>query len=324
MSAMDNRLKTNVGINKTNIKLDQWANGLATTPNTSEASKTSPLFGAMFDITKAFSVFAVHSTSLFPDSGKDSRGNQFSPVVGKGDEAGLKITTEDGKWSGTISYYRIKQSGGSQNDPNKANVNTDIYDQLTVAAAGDPVKLAARDQRYPTRPIGDLIQAGEQESKGFEIDLNYQPSRNWAFVFSYANGKQKVTKDLLITGSTVGQSTPGFVKQQFSLLSKYTFTEGGAKGLSLGLGLHKAGKALQDYNGAGGTARYNPSTFYAEAFATYRYKAFGWNQSVQLNVKNLTSQGEYTGWVPEAGKTATQRYEVPSKVRFTLTYGIDL
>lgn len=324
MSALDNRLKTNVGFNKTNIKLDQWANGTATTPNSTSQSKNSPLFGAMFDITKSVSIFAVHSSSLFPDSGKDSRGAQFSPVVGKGDEAGFKISTEDGKWSGTISYYKIKQTGGSQNDPNKANVNTDIYDALTVAAAGNPTLLAARDQRFPTRPIGDLIQAGEQESKGFDLDLNYQPTRNWAFMLSYAHNKQRVTKDLLITGSTVGQSTPGHVKQQVSLLSKYTFTEGAAKGLSLGLGLQKSDKALQDYSGPGGTARYNPSTFYAEAFGTYRFKAFGWNQSIQLNIKNLTTQGEFTGWKPVSGQTATERYEVPSKIRYVLTYGIDL
>ncbi len=319
MSAFDNRLKTNVGINKTNIKLSQWANGAASVPNVSKQSKQSPLFGVLYDITKEFSVFGVHSASLFPDSGKDSRGAQFSPVVGKGDEFGVKAQTEDGKWSGTVSIYKIKQSGGSQNDPNKANVNTDIYDQLTAQG-----RIAERDARFATRPIGDLIQAGEQESKGVEADINFQPTRNWAFLLSYANNKQEVTKDLLISGSTVGQSTPGHIKQQFSLLGKYTFTEGVAKGLSLGVGLQKAGKALQDYSGPGGAARYNPSTFYAEAFATYRYKLGGYNQSLQLNLKNITTQGEYTGWVPVAGQVATSRYEVPSKMRISLTWGLDL
>jgi len=319
MSVFNDRLKTNVGINKTNIKLSQWANGSASVPNVSKQSKQSPLFGAIYEITKEFSVFAVHSASLFPDSGKDSRGAQFSPVVGKGDEAGFKVQTEDGKWSGTLSIYKIKQTGGSQNDPNKPNVNTDIYDQLTAEG-----RISERDARFPSRPIGDLIQAGEQESKGVELDVNFQPNRNWAFLFSYAHNKQEVTKDLLISGSTVGQSTPGHIKQQFSLLSKYTFTEGAAKGLSLGLGLQQAGKALQDYSGPGGTARYNPSTFYAEAFGTYRFKAFGYRQSVQLNIKNITKQGEFTGWKPVSGQTATERYEVPSQIRFVLSYGIDL
>lgn len=319
MSALDNRLKTNVGFNKTNIKLDQWGNGTATTPNTTKQSKNSPLFGALYDITKELSVFGVHSSSLFPDSGKDSRGGQFSPVVGKGDEFGFKLQTEDGKWSGTASVYKIKQTGGSQNDPNKPNVNTDIYDQLTAQG-----RIAERDARYPSRPIGDLIQAGEQESKGFELDLNYQPNRNWAFLFSYANNKQEVTRDLLITGSTVGQSTPGHIKQQWSLLTKYTITQGALKNLSFGLGLQQAGKALQDYSGPGGTARYNPSTFYAEAHAAYRYKAFGYSQTIRLNAKNLTEQDDFTGWKPVAGQTATQRYEVPTKMRFIVSWGIEL
>jgi outer membrane receptor protein involved in Fe transport len=326
MSAFDNRLKTNIGVNHTNIKLDQWSNGTDDTPNTSKAEKNSPLFGALYDITKWLSVFGVHSTSLFPDSGKDSYGNQFSPVVGTGNEFGFKIQTEDGKWSGTVSYYNIEQEGGSQNDPNAPNVNTVIYDQLTAQG-----RIAERDARYPTRPIGDLIQAGTQESKGFEVDLNWQPTRNWAFLFSYANNEQEVTEDLLTVGSTVGQSTPGHIKQQFSMLSKYTFTEGAVKGLSLGLGLQYADKALQDYSGPAatnttnpyGSARYNPDIFYMEAFATYRYRAFGYNQWVQLNVKNLTEQGEYTGWKPVAGQVATERYEIPVDMRISLTYGIE-
>jgi hypothetical protein len=72
MSALGDRLTTNIGVNHTKFKLLQWANGQATVPNETIDSQTSPLFGAVFDITQNISVFGVYATSLFPDTGKDS------------------------------------------------------------------------------------------------------------------------------------------------------------------------------------------------------------------------------------------------------------
>ena len=82
-SSLNNRLKTNVAINRTNLKLVQWANGQATTANTTEQSKNSPMYGVMFDVTKEVSLFAVHATSLFPTTDKNSFGTQRPPVVGE-------------------------------------------------------------------------------------------------------------------------------------------------------------------------------------------------------------------------------------------------
>ena len=107
-------------------------------------------------------------------------------------------------------------------------------------------------------------------------------------------------------------------------MTKYSFTHGNAKGLFLGAGLQGSGKALQGYQS--GVARYNPRTFYAEAFAGYRFKAFGYNQLIQLNAKNLTKQDEFAGWKATGSSTviATERYRVPTVTRWSLTYGIDL
>jgi outer membrane receptor for monomeric catechols len=132
-----------------------------------------------------------------------------------------------------------------------------------------------------------------------------------------------------INSATIGQANPGTIKQQFSILTKYTFTDGVVKGLSIGAGFASSDKALQGYVLDAATnkllARYNPSTINLDAFATYRFKAFGRKQSIQFNVKNLTEQGEFTGWKPTGSKAlATQRYEVPVSRRFELSYGIEL
>ena len=311
LGAFNNRLRTNVGINRTNIKL---INGT----NVTEVSKTSPMYGALFEVVRGVSIFGVHSTSLFPTTDKDSFLAQMPPTVGKSFEAGVKLELFEGKISGTVSYYTITQEGGSQFDPNAFNLRQRTWDAMTPTQ-----RAAAFPGQTRASLAGDFIPGGEQESKGFEADLIFQPTPQWQILLSYANNNQEVTE--AVNRTTLGQSTAGHIKDQLAALTKYSFTDGAANGLSLGLGVHQAGKALQGYVGPNNIARYNPSTFYAEAFGTYRFKAFGYSQLIQLNVKNITEQEEFVGWraTGSAARLSTERYEVPTKMRWTLTYGID-
>jgi len=324
MSALNNRLNTNLSINRTNVKLLQWANGQATTPSKTEQSKTSPMIGGIFKATDSFSVFALYSTSLFPDSGKDSRGGQFTPQVGKGFEGGVKFETADGMLSGTISYFSILREGGSQNDPNKNNVNTDEYDRLT--ALGTPAALASRNAQWSSRPLGDLIQGGEQESKGFEVDVVYQPTKNWQLVGSLANVDHSFTESAV--AATIGETYPQAIKTRYSLLTRYTFSEGEAKGTFVGLGLSGGTKALQDYQNFGGkdVARYEPARMNVDLFAGYKLKLFNRDASLQLNIKNLTGEDDYQGWKATGSATvlATERYSVPLPRIYRLSLSVDL
>jgi outer membrane receptor protein involved in Fe transport len=319
VSALDNRLKLNAAINHTSITNRIWPNSSALNYDPTQkvdVSKTSPMIGGMFDITKEISIFAVHSTSLFPTTDKNSFSVQMPAEVGKSNEVGVKVELLNGKISGTVSYYKINKTGGGVTDSSANNINTQAWDAMTAAQ---------RAVAYPGKTrsdiAGDVVPA-ELESKGFEADLVYQPTRNLQFVFSYANNDEKSTK-----GANLGQPTSGNIKQQYVVLSKYSFTEGAAKGLFLGVGFQSAGKALQDYQtqGTAQVARYNPSTIYVEFFSGYKFKAFGYNQMVQLNVKNLTQQDDFIGWKPtgSASTVATQRYTVPTYATFSISYGLD-
>ncbi len=329
-SMIDNRLKLNAAINRTSIKLVNWGSGTTVTPSITETKKTSPMFGAMFDITKEISIFAVHSTSLFPTTDKNDFNVTLPATVGKSMEAGIKIDLLDGKVSGTVSYYQITQTGGSQRDPNAINNNKVAWDGMNAAQRLINFPGLTREQLTDRAgQLGDLIAGAESQSKGFEADLIIQPTRQYQILFSYAHNNVEVTD--AINKSIIGQTTQGSIKDQLAMMHKYTFTDGAVKGLSLGLGLQYSGKAFQDYNGpvptvgATGSARYNPSTLYVETFAGYKFKFGGYNQRVQLNIKNLTQQADFIGWkaTGSATKIATDRYEVPTRMTFTLTYGLD-
>lgn len=304
-SVIDDRLKLNVAVNRTNIKLVQWANGEATDFNLTEISKTSPMYGAVFAITEEVSAFAVHATSLFPDTTKNSFGVQLPPVTGSSIEAGFKIDLMQGKISGTISYYQIEQEGGNRNDPTAENLDTQRWDGMTPAQRAVAFPGESRSDL-----LGDIVPGDKAESKGFEADLIIQPTRNWQILFSYAS----LDKDVF---------TAGLIRDQFSTLTKYSFTEGGVKGLWLGLGYQRAGKAVQDQ--VNGVTRYNPSFDYAEAFAGYSWNIGDYRAHLQLNLKNITRQDEFVGWqgTGSASVVATERYRVSTPMTYRLGFGLD-
>jgi outer membrane receptor for ferric coprogen and ferric-rhodotorulic acid len=317
----ENRWKINASINHTNLKLVQWASSLDPSPNVTKVSKNSPLVGTVFDITKEYSVFVVHSTSLFPSTDKNSFGTQMPPVVGSSYEGGLKLDVLNGRISGTVSAYRITQTGGGKQVGNVENRNTARWDTMTPAERLANFPNQTRDDLFKA---GDVVAAGKQRSTGVEADLVVQATPSWQILLTYANNDVKSIASPL--ASDIGRSTAGHIRQQFAMLHKYTFTEGELKGLYVGLGYQRAGKALQDYLGANGTPRNNPATNFLEAFAGYRVKYMGYNTMIQFNAKNLTKQDDFVGWKATGSDTiiATDRYRVPVPIRFSLTVGVDL
>ncbi len=313
---LDGRLKTNLAVNRTNFKLVQWANGESLVPdNLTEASETSPLYGVVFDVTDEVSLFAINSTSLFPTSLRDSFQRQLPPLVGKSSEFGVKLDLMDGKVSGTISYYTITQEGGGITDPDAFNLTQQTWDSLSPAE---------RELRWPGQSradlSGDVIDGAETESKGYEADIVFQPTKNWQLLLSYAHNSIEISKH--VNESLIG-SMPysGPIEDQLSFLTKYTFTDGNASGLSIGVGGQLAGESYQGTEN--GVDRYNPSTFYMESFAGYRFDLMGHPAIVRFNIKNLTEQAGFTGWqATGSSAVATKRYEVPTQRVYSVTLGV--
>lgn len=328
---LNERLHTNIGINKTNLKLVTWNSGASTVPdNEYEADKVSPMYGAVFDINDNLSVFALYATSLFPDSSKDSFGNQFSPQVGKSIEGGLKLELMEGKISGTVSYYQITQTGGSQRDPNADNTTTARWDRLTAAERAADPQFTNGSTEDPNDFLprsnftGDQVAGGEQQSKGVDIDVIFQPARNWQIMASIATVDHEFTESAI--PETIGQTYPQAIKTRYAFLTKYSFSDGSLKGLNLGMGLHGGTKALMDYvtwNGES-VARYEPARQTVDVFASYAFKMFDRNSFVQLNVRNLLSEDDYAGWQATGSNSvlATKRYAVPLKPVVRLTWGL--
>jgi len=273
----------------------------------------------------------VHSTSLFPTTDKnDELTVQMPPEVGKSNEIGIKTELFNGKISATASYYQIKKVGGGVRDINAENDNKKKWDQYraldgfttidSLTWSHDRTKITTGDGVHGS--LGDIVPA-ELESKGFEADIVFQPIKTLQLVVSFAHNTEEST-----AGGSKGQTNGGHIDNQLAGLVKYTFDEGSLKGGFVGLGYQYSGKANQGYvNDISGNsvARFTPATLYVEAFGGYKFKAFGVNQSVQFNIKNLTKTPEYFGWknTGDNNVVATERYKVPTHLVFSLTYGLD-
>ena len=231
MSALGDRLKTNVGFNHTRMKLLGWNTGVSTAPeSTYEASKNSPLAGVVYAFNKEISGFAVYSTSLFPDTTKDSFGHQFAPQVGKSFEFGAKFDLLQQRSSAAPSATSTsnKPVARRRTQMRQNNQNTVLWDSMTPAQRLGPPFNGVRPNN------GDIIAGGKQEAKGFDLDVVYQPIRQLQMVFSYEHVDHKFVTSAV--PSTIGETYPYATKDRYSLLTKYIFIDGQVEGPCARLG----------------------------------------------------------------------------------------
>lgn len=278
----------------------------------------TPMAGINYRLTKNLVAFAGYSESFVPTPGLSTTGPQaradeitFLPLeVGKGNEFGLKFDTLDHKLSGTISYYNIERTNISslnfektRNDPRNRDPN------------------AATGYVFPFN-VSFFEAGGRAVSQGFDGDMVYSPKRNLQVLFSFSRMIKAEFVDfaaLLGTGrlangtvvpytpvSINGTRIPRTPEWSSSVFGKYTFVDGAAKGLSLGLGAQYQSSSIVFGNVQADTGNDNPyatrdmTGLQAEAHLVfdgtvgYETKIGGHPTNFLLSVKNLTDK-EYIG-----------------------------
>ncbi len=141
---------------------------------------------------------------------------------------------------------------------------------------------------------GFSIPAGVQRNKGFEVDIAVRPVKDWSIIGSIYSGDIRG-----VDGNRMASS----INKSASLLTKYDFTDGAVKGLSLG--------ASMFYSGDRAGAAWNAYTVYG-AFAGYTRA----NWQVMLNLDNVTDKAySPSGW-------GAQHMDVgaPRNAKATFTY----
>lgn len=160
----------------------------------------SPRFGAVYQVVKdKVSVFGNYMNGFNNVGGSDFNGNTFKPNQANQLEGGVKF--DFNKISATFSYYDIKVTNVTRDDPDHVNFQ---------------------------------IQDGTQLSKGFEAELIANPIRGLNIVAGYTYNDSEYTKaNPTING--LRPTTAGSPRTA-NLWASYRLSEGPAAGLGFGFG----------------------------------------------------------------------------------------
>jgi iron complex outermembrane recepter protein len=238
--------------------------------------KNTPQMGLLFKLTPDVSAFASSSESFVPNNSLlrilGVPTTPAEPTVGKGWDLGLKAGLKNGKLSGTVTYYEVRNTNIIQNVvaflPNGNTAFTDF-------------------------------QSGEQESKGIEIDAVYSPNDAWQIYAAYSHQNPIYTSNPAFP-ILEGKPLEGSTQNLASLWTKYRFTGGGMKGAFIAGGFTWQSKQQVRLE--------NPDLFYDpyalfDLLAGYDFKWLGHPTTISLAGKNLTNEN----YLPSNNSRGLQR-----------------
>lgn len=259
----------------------------------------TPRVGLSYSITNSFSAYTLYDQSFIPQSqaSRSATGAIFKPVTGNNIELGLKKDWFDGKWNSTFAIYQIT----------KKNVLT----------------------ADPAYPLGDpnnfMVQLGEVQSKGIEVDIVGEVAKGLDLTLNYAYTEPKVTndenKDPLrnqegsYLANTAKHITNGWlsyrIRNENSILNGVGFTGGYQMQLSRYAGTGVTQTKFNDY------IRFDAGVSYARG--KFSVSALMNN----LLNRRLFTQGSFTKLATETATSVsyyTYIYEMPRNVRISAKY----
>ncbi|MEM9015606.1 MAG: TonB-dependent receptor, partial [Verrucomicrobiota bacterium] len=166
----------------------------------------TPQGGAVYRVTDQVSLFGNYSESFTPSVSIDRNNETLDPETAQGHEFGLKVASEDNRFTASMAYF----------DQTRQNV-----------ATADPVFAFAS------------IAIGEQNATGFEFEFFGELFPNFTVQAGYAFIDAITTADTDIApGSQVG----GVPDHSASLWCRYNFEGGPLDGLGIGGGFRHVGE----------------------------------------------------------------------------------
>ncbi|MEO8806818.1 MAG: TonB-dependent receptor, partial [Burkholderiaceae bacterium] len=247
------------------------------------ARKGTPQFGVLYKLTPQLAAFASYAESFVPGARilnrLDGSMAPAEPSEGKGFDLGLKAELLDGRVSGTLSVFDLRNS-------------RIVNDLAQTNAAGSVV-------------IYNL-QSGEQRSRGVELDLTITPTKQWQIYLSYSHinarivevtgndaavlaqdpatldaaGQLNYKNVSLLHNARLQMSAPNLA----NLWTRYDLGSGGLQGAYVGGGFNIVRDQTQLPDGPA-SSRQSYTLF--NALAGYSWLSGGHRMSLELAGKNL-------------------------------------
>ena len=284
-------------------------------------------YGIVVDALRNFkgmrlSLVANYSEAFRP-SGQDFSvfGQTLSPLTGEGREAGVRIEAFEGKATLSVTFFDIGVNNTRAAVPQTARdeINS-MFGAGTVAPTG-------------IGPTGDTISL---ESKGYEVELTYNPAPNWSLTANYSHVDlrqsdvfpntrpfweraiaenrplvQYTNLNNLISPAVTNASYVSPEREHsINLFTRYSVRHGRLKGLIVGGGLNYRSEAYLGI--VGGKYYFTPDFLIANFLMGYSTKIYGFDTTFTLNVNNLTDEVAYT-----AQRLGSAQWDRPREFRLS-------
>ena len=207
----------------------------------------SPRAGLLYRLSEAASAYGSFSKSFGAANGRDADGNPLKPQIGTQVELGVKAMLLDGKVTTSATLFSLTKS------------NIPEYD--------------------PVNYFPHIV--GEARSRGLELDVAGQVTRQLSLIGAYTWDQAIITQDPL--SGTEGKRLSGVAPHVLSLWGKFDTAPGAAQGWSLGAGVYASAQRQGDDLNTWllpGYGRVDAMLAWRAAFGRQRLSA-------QLNVVNL-------------------------------------
>jgi iron complex outermembrane receptor protein len=255
-SAIWDRLHVLAAVRVANLKIDS-VSPVYMRSDITDTTKVLPRIGVAYEVADGVSVFAGYSEGM--------KGNPFvfyagrpKPEESKQYEGGIKFNTVFGL-SGSAALFQIDRTGV-------------------------PVSIGLAS-----------VAEGEQRSRGFDMDLLWQPNRNWQVLANYAHINATLTK--AVPGVAPAGNQINIVPENSGRLwVNYRFGPGTLEGWRIGGGIYAASSAYVDLANQFSTSAY----YTADSTIGYENRHF----DVSVTARNLTGQSYYVPYNYYGGRVA--------------------
>ena len=233
---------------------------------------------AMFNIWKDVGLYYAYSDSFVQQFAtvreknvEPSRSTPAGPLLGSGQEAGVKFSVFEGKIAGTVAWFMAEENNRVK------NVGSDKYGQY-----------------QQTTKV--------QNSTGIEMDIVVSPTPQWQTLIAVSGIDAELayldTNDPLGNYFEHPRGMPGWQARAFS---SYRFTEGVFKGVMLGAGVDwvdgKRTRPPPELFGATLSVDFehlNPYWVF-DLVLGYEWRWGDFDYGLRLNIKNVTDERYFSG-----------------------------
>ncbi|MCW2269822.1 outer membrane receptor for ferric coprogen and ferric-rhodotorulic acid [Pseudomonas sp. JUb96] len=228
----------------------------------------TPYGGLVYDLTERHALYASYSQVYKPQSDVDSSGRVLKPREGDQYEFGLKSSYLGGDLNTRFSVFRLT-------DKNRASTEFDVDGVDT----------------------GFSVASGKTRVKGAEVEVSGKLTQNWELLAGYT---------WMETETLDGDDETNFFvmpRNQASLWSKYTLSQGPLSGLAVGGGI----SAMSHFYSENGGVRIDaPGYATVDAMVSYPVTS---KLTATLNVNNLFDRD----YLSRVGSISTFNFYGPSR-----------